>query len=307
MSAKGKIFCKKDFFASYPPARFCCIILLFLKRPDSGTEFAVNLRGGGSFNNETVYFVVVCGYYGGMSKTDFKRVVMWPALALVIALIVLTIYGAFVGTEHARQLFNCVPMQMFWFLITIALIASLILFPSLVKRPSLLLIHLGCIGILVGSIWASETGHRMQKQLFGKDKIRSGMMPIYEGKMTNKVILPQIQSSAKLSFEIGLREFRIEYYESPGPDGQAMPRDYLSDVSVIEDGKVVKRKTIEVNKPLHYGGYYFYQHSFEEQEGQYTVLAVVSDSGLFAVFAGYILLVVGLFWRCWLAPMMKER
>jgi hypothetical protein len=230
---------------------------------------------------------------------------MWFALALVIVLIGLSIYGAFIGTECAREMFNSLPMQMFWFLLAIAFIASLILFPSLVKRPSLLFIHLGCIGILAGSIWASETGHEIQKKLFGIDKIRSGRMLIYEGKMTSEVILPQIQSSVKLPFEIGLKEFRIDYYESPGPDGQRVPRDYFSDVSVIEDGKVVKRKTIEVNKPLHYGGYYFYQSSLDEAAGEYTILTVASDSGLFVVCVGYVLLVAGLFGRCWLGPMAK--
>jgi len=234
---------------------------------------------------------------------------MWLVLAAIAALIVLSVYGAFVGAERARELFNSVPMQMFWFLITIGLVVSLILFPSLVKRPSLLLIHLGCIGILAGSIQASETGHKIQKRLFGNDKLRSGVMVINEGKMENQVILPAQPRfiGAELPFYIGLKEYRIEYYDSPGPDGQKMPRDYLSNVSVIVDDKVVKTKTIEVNRPLHYGGYYFYLRPSDERGGEHVVLAVSSDNGLIAVFTGYVFLVAGLFGRCWLMPMITAR
>ncbi len=239
----------------------------------------------------------------------FKKVIMWLVLIMLIALIVLSVYGAFIGAERAGRLFNSVPMQMFWSVITIALVASLILFPSIVKRPSLLLIHLGCIGILAGSIQASETGHKIQKRLFGREKIRSGVMVINEGEMSNKVILPAQPRfiGVELPFHIGLKDSRIEYYDSPGPDGLQVPRDYFSDISVVKDGKVVKTKTIEVNKPLHYGGYYFYQRSFEERGGEYVVLAVASDNGLIAVFTGYVFLAAGLFWRCWLRPMIKER
>ncbi len=230
---------------------------------------------------------------------------MWFVLTLVTALIVLSIYGAFVGAERASELFNSVPMQIFWFLITIAFAASLVLFPSLVKRPSLLLIHLGCIGILAGSIWASQTGHEIQKKLFGIDKVHSGRMLVYEGHKINKVLMSGHEGVFELPFALGLNDFWMELYDSPDADGRRVVSDYLSDISVIEDGKVVKRKTIELNKPLHYGGYYFYQSSFDEAAGKYTVLAVASDSGLFVVFAGYVLLVAGLFGRCWLAPMAK--
>ncbi len=83
------------------------------------------------------------------------------------------------------------------------------------------------------------------------------------------------------------------------PQGQRLIRDYFSDVVVIEDGKEVLTKTIEVNYPLHYGGYHFYQHSYDPDEGKYTTLAVTSDSGLYVVYAGYWLLCLGLLWQFW--------
>lgn len=246
------------------------------------------------------------GYYVLMSKANFKQGIMWLVLIILISMVALSIYGAFVGAEAAERLFNSVPMQMFWFLLTIAFIASLILFPSLVKRPSLLLIHLGCVGILAGSIWASETGHEIQKRLLGESKIRRGMMMIDEGKMDNQVAVASQWTTVKLPFYIGLEDFRVEYYDSEGPGGRQV-HDYISDISVVKDGRVVKKDTIEVNRPFHYGGYYFYQRPFEESGSGYMVFAVSSDNGLAAVFGGYGLLVAGLFWQCWLGSMIKAR
>lgn len=81
---------------------------------------------------------------------------------------------------------------------------------------------------------------------------------------------------------------------------QQMVRDYVSDLEVVEEGRVVKQKDIEVNHPLYYGGYHFYQHSYGQNEfGDYTILMVVSDSGLTVVFTGYGLLSMGVCWHFW--------
>jgi hypothetical protein len=77
-------------------------------------------------------------------------------------------------------------------------------------------------------------------------------------------------------------------------------RDYISELEIVENGKVVAAKNIEVNHPLYYGGYHFYQHEYGVgQFGEYTVLLVVSDSGLHLVFGGYALLIAGIFWHFW--------
>jgi len=79
-------------------------------------------------------------------------------------------------------------------------------------------------------------------------------------------------------------------------------RDFISDVEIIKDGSVVTAKSIEVNKPLHFGGYLFYQQGYDSEAGQYTILGVVSDTGLTAVHIGFFLLCAGLFWNFWLSP-----
>jgi len=87
-------------------------------------------------------------------------------------------------------------------------------------------------------------------------------------------------------------------------------RDYFSDVVVIENEKEAVSKTIEVNHPLHYGGYHFYQHSYDSENGDYTILSVTSDSGLYTVYGGYWLLSLGVLWQFWfrhIAGFIKKR
>ena len=81
---------------------------------------------------------------------------------------------------------------------------------------------------------------------------------------------------------------------------------YQSEVEVLQDGKVVLQQVIEVNHPLHYGGYHLYQHSYDQQGGRYTVLSISSDSGLDAVWAGFILLGGGAFWQLWVRPAVRR-
>jgi len=76
--------------------------------------------------------------------------------------------------------------------------------------------------------------------------------------------------------------------------------DYISELQIIEGDKVVAEKDIEVNHPLHFGGYHFYQSSYDDKAGQYTVLQVVSDTGLYVVYAGYWMLCLGVIWHMWL-------
>lgn len=91
-------------------------------------------------------------------------------------------------------------------------------------------------------------------------------------------------------------ELKLRYI-SPEPSAI---RDYISDVVIIEDGEKSINTEIEVNHPLHYKGYHFYQHSYDPKAQQYTILSVVSDSGLYTVYAGYWLLCLGTVWRFWL-------
>jgi len=306
-----------------------------------------------------------------------KRPILWAALVAIVLLAVLSIYGAFLGADRAQTFFNSVPAVAYWLALAALLIAGIALFPRLLRRPPLLLTHVGCILILAGGMWGSPDGQRLQGRLLGHEKIRKGQMVIFEGGTENGVHIGDSDDIAELPFSIRLRDFRMEYYrpgtlmmqsrsgqtwrmpaeagqslslggdlgkvtiqrafEASGGNGPALEvtqenpdgstgrrnvfleqpahmnpnsnlivmyrrgvRDYISDLEVLEEGRVVKQKEIEVNHPLYYAGYHFYQSSYgQNQLGEYTVLSVVSDAGLKAVFAGYALLVLGVCWQFW--------
>jgi len=79
-------------------------------------------------------------------------------------------------------------------------------------------------------------------------------------------------------------------------------KDYASEVELLDGGKVVGGGTIRVNKPLHAGGYHFYQSACDEDCGGLTVLLVVSDRGLIPTAGGAVLLLAGVFGACWVRP-----
>jgi len=300
-----------------------------------------------------------------------KRVLLWAALIVIILLAVFSIYGAFLGAERARAFFNTLPLAVYWFALAGLLVVGIVVFRRLLRVPSLLLMHLGCILIVGGGMWGSKAGHALGKQLFGIDKILEGQMAVLERGEDNRVRLADGNDLAELPFSVRLRDFRMEYYEPgdlfvrsrsgqtwklparagqklslgddlgtiviqrvfqnlkvdisgdepvyhdvPGgsnpalevtrekPDGSTSRRyvfersmghrdrndplvmtyrrtvsDYISELEIVEDGKVVAAK--------------------DDRLGEYTVLSVVSDSGLSAVYAGYAMLIAGVVWHFW--------
>jgi cytochrome c biogenesis protein len=60
-----------------------------------------------------------------------------------------------------------------------------------------------------------------------------------------------------LGFAIRCNDFVVSYY----PDS-SMPSDFISDLSILADGREKKRQKIEVNRPLYFRGYGIFQSSY---------------------------------------------
>jgi hypothetical protein len=332
---------------------------------------------------------------------NFKQDILWAALAVVVALTVLSIYGAFIGAERAQEFFNRVPVAVYWAFFAVLLAVGLVVFPRLVRVPGLLMMHAGCIFILAGGMWGSKLGTDLQKRLLGIEKIREGRMVIYEGTTENRVLLDDAGRVSKtLPFALRLKDFRIEYYQPSDlyietrdgrrwkvpvevggqfalgkglgtakvvrtfenfkmskqdgknvflddpnsgsnptlevqvtqPNGQVATKyvfekfpghgstqdaflmnyrrtisDFISEIELVKNNTVVAAKDVEVNHPLHFGGYHFYQSSYDDKAGQYTVLSVHADTGLYIVYAGYWLLCLGAVWHFWLRHVFTRK
>jgi cytochrome c biogenesis protein len=96
------------------------------------------------------------------------------------------------------------------------------------------IVHLGLLVIIAGGILSGLTGSREE-------------MSLKEG---------QTIAVPGADFELRLDKFSTEYY----PDGSV--KDWKSALAVLESGKSVLERTIEVNHPLQHKGYRFYQSSY---------------------------------------------
>ncbi len=115
---------------------------------------------------------------------------------------------------------------------------------GVLNRLGAYLVHFFILIVLIGGLIGSIFGF-------------TGNIAIVEGSSSRNVILRDGNVKI-LPFEVKCNDFSVEYYENK-PE---IPKEYISDVEIIENGKVVKREKIRVNHPLEYRGIYFYQASY---------------------------------------------
>ena len=97
------------------------------------------------------------------------------------------------------------------------------------------------------------------------------------------------KAQRQLPFSIHLKDFTKDSYA-----GTTKARDYISDI-IVKDGKLEWPTRIEMNEPLRYKGYTFFQSSFEQTlDTETTILAVVENKGWLFPYLGTIVIGIGL-------------
>ena len=81
---------------------------------------------------------------------------------------------------------------------------------------------------------------------------------------------------------------------------------FESEVEVLEEGKVVRRHVIRVNSPLVHGGTKLSQMSYDQRRLRYTVLGVSRDKGVWFVYAGFIVMMLGLVGKFYVSPIVRR-
>ncbi len=123
---------------------------------------------------------------------------------------------------------------------------------SWVKHRSYLLgfpfIHCGIIIILLGGLLGTLYGFR-------------GHMVIKEGEAGENFVLQDSREVRRLPFQVAVDKFTLETYESTGRGKR--PKEYRSDVRLLEGGKVVAIAAIRVNHPLTFKGLSLYQADYQ--------------------------------------------
>ncbi|MCP2501888.1 MAG: cytochrome c biogenesis protein ResB [Deltaproteobacteria bacterium] len=115
--------------------------------------------------------------------------------------------------------------------------------------------HAGIVIVFIGAIIGNVFGFK-------------SYVNIPDGKEASHLDARGGKQHIDLPFSVRNNRFWLETY----PGGQ--PKKYASDLSVMENGREVLRKTITVNDPLVYKGVWFYQSSYG-QEGEATALVSV--------------------------------
>ncbi len=104
--------------------------------------------------------------------------------------------------------------------------------------------HLSILIIMAGAIIGTVWGYK-------------AYVNIVEGSEINQVWPRSGGQPTDLGFTVRCDDFSVTYYA-----GTQRPKDFTSDLVVIDNGKEVLKKTIEVNDPLSYKGITFYQSSY---------------------------------------------
>ncbi len=111
------------------------------------------------------------------------------------------------------------------------------------SRFGVYITHLSIIIIFIGAMIGNIFGYK-------------GYVNIVQGRSVSNVQTRGSKGNVDLGFSVRNNRFWIEYY----PNGQ--PKEYFSDLTVIDGGQEVKKQRIEVNSPLQYKGVWFYQSSY---------------------------------------------
>jgi cytochrome c biogenesis protein len=111
------------------------------------------------------------------------------------------------------------------------------------SRFGVYITHLSVIIIFLGAMIGNIFGFK-------------GYVNIVEGRSVTSVQTRGSKGQVDLGFSVKNNKFWIEYYAN------GAPKEYFSDLSVIDQGKEVKKERIEVNSPLQYKGIWFYQSSY---------------------------------------------
>jgi cytochrome c biogenesis protein len=104
-------------------------------------------------------------------------------------------------------------------------------------------VHLSVILLLAGGMMGS---------IFGFD----GSVNIPEGGSVKSIVLRNTGRVQPLDFEIRCDDFDVSFYES------GAPKEYLSKLTILEDGKAVYKKDIIVNDPIRFKGVNIFQSSY---------------------------------------------
>ncbi|MEJ5364170.1 MAG: cytochrome c biogenesis protein ResB [Desulfosoma sp.] len=111
------------------------------------------------------------------------------------------------------------------------------------SRYMVYIIHLSVLWIFVGALAGSLYGFK-------------GVMNLVEGETSNEVFIPRKRAMIALPFQVRCNDFHVSFYEN------GTPKEFRSDVTILENDLPALHASIRVNDPISYHGVTFYQASY---------------------------------------------
>jgi cytochrome c biogenesis protein len=128
------------------------------------------------------------------------------------------------------------------------------------SRLMVYFIHFSVLVILLGALLGSLFGFK-------------GFMNLSEGEASDEVMLTMGKNTIVLPFQIRCDNFDVSFYDN------GAPKEYRSDLTIIDKGQEVLRQSIRVNDPLNYQGVTFYQASYGSMLKQAEIEIQDRDTG----------------------------
>jgi cytochrome c biogenesis protein len=117
------------------------------------------------------------------------------------------------------------------------------------SRLGVYITHLSILIILIGGILGSLFGFK-------------GHVEILEGETVDRIFLRTKDEEVPkpIGFSVRCDDFNITYYDLNRPEKHV--KEYTSHLTILENGKEVVKKTVQVNHPFQYKGLAFYQSNY---------------------------------------------
>lgn len=122
-------------------------------------------------------------------------------------------------------------------------------------RLGFMTVHISILIIFIGAIIGYYWGYK-------------GSVMIPEGAAADTFYEFGSREAIPIDFQVRCDRFSLTFYET------GAPKEYRSDLTVLEDGKEILKKSIVVNDPMSYKGLTFYQSSYE---GSNEFLVTIKD------------------------------
>ena len=111
------------------------------------------------------------------------------------------------------------------------------------SRLAVYFVHLGVLLVLGGALVGSMFGFR-------------GFVTIPEQGTVDRILIGGKHRVFPLGFAVRCDKFTVDFYET------GAPKEFRSDVSILEQGQVVEQTAIRVNEPFTFKGITFYQATY---------------------------------------------